>query len=70
MDPAYTSTVESASAVPVKVGVVILVMPSVDDGPVSVAAVRVGAAGALGATVSMRTVWVLVPLCRPAVSVA
>ena len=44
-----------ASAVPVKVGVVTLVMPSVLDGPVSDAAFRLGVDGATGADVSIVT---------------
>ena len=44
-----------ASAVPVKVGVVSLVVLSVFDEPLSVPAVMSGALGALGAVVSMVT---------------
>lgn len=41
------------SEIPLKVGVVILVMPSVDDDPESLALDKAGLEGALGASVSM-----------------
>ena len=47
-----TVTVELASAVPVKVGVASLVALSVFDAPVSEPAVRSGAEGAFGISVS------------------
>ena len=53
--PSYRVTVLPASAVPVKVGLVTLVMLSVSDTPVSDAASRSGADGAAGAMVSMVT---------------
>ena len=53
--PSYSVTVAPASAVPVKVGLVTLVMLSVVDTPLSEAASRSGAEGAAGATVSMVT---------------
>ncbi len=52
----YTVTVLPASAVPVKVGVVALVTLSVLDGPLSLAFVRSGVDGALGAVLSTVTV--------------
>src|SRR5205814_2229002 len=51
--PVKSLTVLSASAVPLKVGVVLLVRLSVLELPVSLAAVRSGVVGALGAPVSM-----------------
>ena len=51
--PRKTSTVLPASAVPVNVGVVLLVMLSVVELPLSVAAVKSGVDVALGAAVSM-----------------
>ncbi len=48
-----TSTVLLASAVPVKVGVVSLVMLSLLEEPVSLPAERSGAAGVVGAVVSI-----------------
>src|SRR5439155_1255560 len=51
--PRNTCTVLLASAVPVKVGVVTLVMLSVLELPLSLAAVRSGAEGAAGALVSI-----------------
>ena len=53
--PSNRVTVLPVSAVPVKVGVVTLVMLSVLDTPLSDAATRSGADGAAGATVSMVT---------------
>ena len=53
--PLYSRTVAPASAVPVKVGVVTLVMLSVLDIPLSDAAIRSGADGATGACVSIVT---------------
>ena len=53
--PSYRVTVLLASAVPVKTGVVMLVMLSVLDLPVSDAAVISGADGATGAIVSIVT---------------
>ena len=50
-------TVLPASAVPVKVGVVMLVMLSVLDTPLSDAAARSGVDGAAGAMVSKVTAW-------------
>ena len=52
LDPANSSTVLLASAVPVRVGVVSLVMLSLFDGPVSEAAARSGVVGGEGAVVS------------------
>ena len=49
----YNLTVEPASAVPVKVGVVSLVMLSVPDTPVSLAEAKSGPLGAAGAVLSM-----------------
>src|SRR5205085_504504 len=51
--PVKSLTVLPASAVPVKVGVVLLVRLSVFELPVSLAAVRSGADGVLGAAVSI-----------------
>ena len=51
--PRNNSTVLFASAVPVKVGVLTLVILSVLDDPVSLAAVRSGVEGAAGAVLSM-----------------
>src|SRR5207237_2867542 len=51
----YSVTALPDSAVPVKVGVVLLVMLSVFEEPVSLAAARSGAVGAVGAAVSMVT---------------
>jgi len=51
--PSKRVTVLPASAAPVKAGVVVLVMLSVLDEPVSVAAVMSGAVGAAGAVVSI-----------------
>lgn len=48
----YNVTVDPASAVPVKVGVVLLVMLSTDDVPLSEPAVISGVEGAAGAVVS------------------
>ena len=48
-------TVSPASAVPVNVGVMIFVMSSVLDTPLSDAAVRSGADGVVGVTVSIVT---------------
>ena len=53
--PSNSATVLPASAVPVKVGVVTLVMPSELDDPVSEAALRLGVDGATGADVSIVT---------------
>src|SRR5437016_2307722 len=53
--PAKRLTVALASVVPVKVGVVTFVMPSVLLAPLSLAADRVGAAGVMGGTVSIVT---------------
>ena len=53
--PSSKVTVLPASAVPVKVGVVTLVMLSVLDVPLSDAATRSGRVGAAGAVVSMVT---------------
>ena len=50
--PSNSSTVESASAVPLKVGVVSLVMSSVLEAPESLAGSRSGVDGAAGALVS------------------
>ncbi|KQY16639.1 hypothetical protein ASD28_22055 [Massilia sp. Root133] len=50
--PSYRSTVAPASAVPVKVGVVAAVMPSLFDTPVSLAASSTGIDDAAGASVS------------------
>ena len=49
----YSLTVLPASAVPVKVGVVSLVMLSVLDTPLSLAETKSGALGAAGAVLSM-----------------
>ena len=66
----YSLTVLPASAVPVKVGVVLLVMSSLLDTPVSLAAARSGAEGAAGARVSKVSVGVApAPPLFPAVSV-
>ena len=66
----YRLTVLPASAVPVKVGVVLLVMSSLLDTPVSLAAARSGAEGAAGARVSKVSVGVApAPPLFPAVSV-
>ena len=51
--PSYTVTVLSASAVPARLGVVILVMLSVLETPVSEVAKRSGSAGRAGAVASM-----------------
>ena len=61
MEPPSTriSTVLPASAVPVKVGAVTLVMLSVLDNPVSLAAIKSGVEGTGGAVVSTRTPVVL-----------
>ena len=53
LDPANSSIVLSASAVPVKVGVVMLVMLSLLERPVSDDASRSGFDGVAGAAVSM-----------------
>src|SRR5437867_3621531 len=53
--PSKIVTVLAASAVPVNVGVVILVLLSVLDDPVSLAAVKSGVEGAAGAVVSTST---------------
>ena len=53
--PSYRTTVVEAGAVPLKIGVVILVMLSVDDLPLSVSVVRSGVEGTVGAAVSMVT---------------
>ena len=50
--PSSSVTVAFAAAVPVNVGVVTLVMLSVDDAPWSEIAARSGAPGAAGAVVS------------------
>ena len=69
--PSNKATVLPASAVPVKVGVVTLVIPSVLDEPVSEAALRVGVDGATGAPVSIVTdVAVEATPTLPAASVA
>src|SRR5207248_7714229 len=54
--PSRIVTAIPASAVPVKVGVLSLVLLSVLDGPVSLAASRSGVDGAAGGVVSMVTV--------------
>ena len=64
----YRVTVLLASAVPVKVGVVLLVLLSVDELPVSVAAVMSGALGAVGAVLSYITVLVACVATLPAAS--
>ncbi len=51
-----TSTTALAAAIPVRLSVVSLVMLSVSDNPVSLAAARSGVPGASGAVVSMVTV--------------
>ena len=51
--PSSSSTSEPATAVPVKVGVVTLVMLSVDELPLSLAAVKSGVPGAAGGVVSI-----------------
>ena len=51
----YRVTVAPDSADPVSVGVVTFVSRSVDDDPLSLAALSVGAGGAVGAIVSMVT---------------
>jgi hypothetical protein len=51
--PSKIVTVLPASAVPVNVGVVLLVILSVLDDPLSLAAVRSGVEGAAGAVVSI-----------------
>ena len=53
----YSVMVLPASAVPENVGVLSLLIRSVLEEPVSLAAVSVGASGAAGSTVSIRTVW-------------
>ena len=55
MEPANSFTVLPASAVPLKVGVVSVVMLSVLEAPVSDAAVMSGVEGAAGAAVSIAT---------------
>src|SRR5436189_207047 len=69
--PVKSLTVLLASAVPLKVGVVLLVRLSVVELPLSLAAVRSGVEGALGAAASIVTLRVLeaVPVL-PATSVA
>ena len=66
-----SSTVLFTSAVPVKTGVVTLVILSVSDSPVSEASVKSGSDGANGGTVSTVTANTNdVTLVFPAVSVA
>src|SRR5437773_12245652 len=67
--PRNRVTVLPASAVPVKVGVVTLVRLSVLELPLSLAAVRSGAAGAAGAAVSSVYEWLAPAVVFPAVSV-
>ena len=55
-------TVAPTTAVPVKVGVVALVMLSVSSKPVSDAAARSGAEGAAGAILSTKNVLSFVPV--------
>ena len=55
MDVSKIVTVLPASAVPVNVGVVTVVILSVLDAPVSLAAVNWGVEGAAGAVVSTKT---------------
>ncbi len=55
MTPEYSFTVAFASAVPLKVGVLSLVMSSVLEEPESEPEARSGAEGAEGAAVSMVT---------------
>src|ERR1035437_6220211 len=73
VDPAKSSTVLPASAVPVKVGVVSAVMLSVLEVPESLEAARSGADGAAGTAVSIVTAsaveWSLVPPAVVAVAV-
>src|SRR5438132_1247516 len=83
LPPTNSCTVLLASAVPVKLGVVSLVMLSVFEVPLSLAAVRSGAEGAAGAVVSIvmlkaldavdtlpaASVAVAVMLCVPAVKI-
>ena len=67
----YNLSVAPTSAVPLKVGVVTLVMRSLLELPLSEAALRAGVEGAIGAVVSMTTVEVLeAALTLPAESVA
>jgi hypothetical protein len=69
--PRNNSTVELASAVPVKVGVLIFVTLSVVELPESLAAAKSGVEGAVGALVSIVTLKALdAALVFPAVSVA
>ena len=62
--------VDPGSAVPVIVGVVTLVIESLEEAPESLAAVRTGADGADGARVSMRTSRVAVAETAPFTSSA
>ena len=66
--PSYSETVDPSSADPASVGVVSFVIASVEEDPVSLAAVRAGVDGAAGAAVSMRTRTVPVSLWFPRVS--
>jgi hypothetical protein len=67
--PSYKVIVAPASAVPVNVGVVTLVIASVEDEPLSLAAVNVGGVGAAGAVLSIVRVWLVAEPVFPAVSV-
>lgn len=67
--PSYKVTVAPASALPVNVGVVTLVILSMEDEPLSLAAVNAGAVGAAGAVLSIVRFWLVAEPVFPAVSV-
>ena len=66
--PSYRVTVLPLSAVPVKVGELTLVMPSLPEAPLSLPGASVGAPGVAGAAVSSTYAWLVATPSLPAVS--